>query len=89
MVVTPTSMRWPWKNVRIDRLFPGSHSRFATPIMPMRRLIDTTSLVASLVPTSPRMMTRSRNRPNAGASTSSTNATATGVGHPHWNRSCQ
>ncbi len=51
--------------------------------------IDTTSLVASLVPSRPRKMTRSSRMPKAGASPNSTTTTATGVGQPQPWVSCQ
>ena len=51
--------------------------------------IDTTSLVASLVPSSPRKITRSSSTPKSGASTNRITTTATGVGQPHPTCSCQ
>ena len=89
IVVTPRSIVWPWKKGAIGRLTPGFQITFASPIMPTRRLIDTTSFVASVVPTKPRMITRSSRSPNAGASTPRTTNRATGAGHPQSKRSCQ
>jgi hypothetical protein len=51
--------------------------------------MDTTSLVASLVPARPDMITRSSIRPNSGAITPITTIRASGVGQPHWKRICQ
>ena len=50
--------------------------------MATSREMETTSLVASLVPSSPRKITRSSRMPNSGAATSSTTTMATGAGHP-------
>ena len=89
IVVTNTSIRLPSKNVLNGRLLPGSQTMFATAISPTRRLIDTTSRVASLVPRSPRIITRSISNPIAGASTPSARTSATGVGIPQAKRNCQ
>ena len=51
--------------------------------------IDTTSLVASLVPPRPRMITRSRNSPSNGPSTSRSTSTATSVGQCQASCICQ
>jgi hypothetical protein len=82
-------MRSPRKKFSIGRLAPGSQMRLARPIMNASRLMETTSLVASLVPTSPRMITRSRSSPKAGASTRRTTASAMGAGQSQSKRSCQ
>ena len=68
---------------------PTSRSRSPARSCRRARLIETTSFVASLVPTNPRMITRSSRSPNNGARTPSTTNTATGAGHPQSKRSCQ
>ncbi len=82
-------MLLPWKNWAMGRLRPGSQIRLARPMRPTRRLIDTTSLVASLVPTRPRMITRSSRNPKAGARTPITTSSARGAGQPQSKRTCQ
>ncbi len=77
------------KNGFTVRLSAGAQSHWARPIMATSNEMDTTSLVASLVPSSPRMMTRSSRIPKAGASTPSTISKASGAGQPHPTRSCQ
>ncbi len=79
----------PEKKGSTTRASSGDHTHCAKPIMATSREIDTTSFVASLVPSSPRKMTRSSRIPNAGASTSSTRTTAIGVGHPQPTAICQ
>src|SRR3954451_17032621 len=89
MTVGPTEILSGPKNGLTVRLTPGGQTHCATPIMATSNEIETTSLVASLVPSSPRMITRSSNIPNSGASTSSTNATASTTGQCHLTVSCQ
>ena len=67
----------------------GFHTHWATPIMATSNEMETTSFVASLVPSSPRMMTRSSNMPNSGASTTSTTSTESHTGQPHATVICQ
>ena len=88
-MVIPRSTRLPSKKVLIGLLRPGSQTRLARAISATMRLIETTSLVASLVPLSPRMMPRSIASPIAGASRPRDTTRAIGVGQPQSKRSCQ
>ena len=89
ITVGPSEILSGPKNGFTVRLTPGGHTHWATPIMATSNEIETTSLVASLVPSSPRMITRSSSNPNPGARTRRTNAIASGAGQPHFTRSCQ
>jgi hypothetical protein len=89
MTVGPSEILSGPKNGLTERLTPGGHTHWATPIMATSNEIDTTSFVASLVPSNPRMITRSSSNPNAGARIRSTMISAKGVDHPHFTRICQ
>ena len=73
----------PAKKGGTTRATLGPQIHCDSPIMATSNEIETTSLVASLVPSNPRKITRSSRTPKRGASTSSTNTMATGDGQPH------